>query len=344
MNPNHKEFESIILQSFLSNRIEVNIEDAKNQEYFFNLAKSFQFSGYLLKSLHYSEKTITLKKNLERLNNNYLKKILLMRYEISQIAQLFNENNIEYVVLKGMAMRIKKIDPCRQFRDLDILILKKDLKRAYCLLKDFGYAYLNKQSNDGIKYIGDMHHLPPMINNKGIVIELHHRVTLPNLFNSCPLTTAAFEEAEMYDDIKVPSDKFLLAHILYHGIFHHELNSGPNFLLDIKNILKKNLDADNSINNLLENLNLTDQYSKSKLLIESCNHKKSIDASLIIKFNSIFKGKKIFPKKEDLQNNKISLLRLFKFIKYNCYYYQMPYWSPKLIYFVIKSSLKKLYD
>lgn len=343
MNPNHKEFESIILQSFLSNRIEVNIEDAKNQEYFFNLAKSFQFSGYLLKSLYYSEKTITLKKNLERLNNNYLKKILLMRYEISQIAQLFNENNIEYVVLKGMAMKIKKIDPCRQFRDLDILILKKDLKRAYYLLKAFGYSYLNKQSNDGIKYIGNMHHLPPMINNKGIVIELHHRVTLPDLFNSCPLTAAAFEETEMYDDIKIPSDKFLLAHALYHGVRHHELSFGPNFLLDIKNILKKNSNADNSINNLLKDLNLSKKYNESKLLIEICNHKKSIDDSLLAKFNTVFEGKKIFPKKEDLQINKISLLRLYKFFKYNSYYYQMPYWSPKLIYFVIKSSFKKLY-
>lgn len=343
MNLSHIELELYLLQPFLSNKTEINIEDTNNQKQFFDLAKSFQLSGYLLNSLNYSEKTMPLKKNLERLANNYLKKNLLMRYEISRIAKLFDENNIEYVVLKGIAMKIKRIDAYRQFRDLDILIAKKNLKQAYELLIASGYSYFEEKTSDSTKYIGDMHHLPPMINNAGIVIELHHRITLPILFNSCPLTNICFLEKEICDGINVPSDKVLLVHTLYHGVLHHKLNSGPMFLLDIKNILIKNQNADNSINDLLEQLDLTTVYKKAKMLIEDCNQIYRADDSLIRKFNSFFEGKKIFSKEDGSPNNRVSLLRLYRFIKYNSYYYQLPYWSPKLTYYIIKTLIKKFY-
>ena len=103
MSEYHQEFESYFLQSFLPNKIQINIESANLQNYFFDLSKSFQLSGYLLNSIDFSEKTMPLKENLIRLNNNYLKKSLIMRYEISKITQLFNQNNIDYVVLKGIA-------------------------------------------------------------------------------------------------------------------------------------------------------------------------------------------------------------------------------------------------
>ena len=188
----HKEIESYFLQSFLSKRVKINIENPKKQNYFFDLSKHFQLSGYLLNSIDFSENTILLKKKLTKLHNNYLKKILLMRYEILKISNLFDKNNIEYVVLKGMAMEIKEIDSSREFRDIDILINQKDLKRAYALLRSSGYFYYNKQSNDCAKYLRDMHHLPPMVNNMGVIVELHHRITLPTIFKSCPLTNIAF--------------------------------------------------------------------------------------------------------------------------------------------------------
>lgn len=343
MNLGHKELELYLLQPFLSNKIEINIEDAHNQKKFFDLAKSFQLSAYLLRSINYSKKTTPLKENLIKLNNNYLMKILAMRYEISKISKIFDENNIEYVVLKGMAMEIKKIDSCRHFRDLDILIKNKDLKKAYRLLKTSGYRYYNGNSNDCVKYIRDMHHIPPMVNDARVIVELHLRVTKPSIFKSCPLTNLAFLEKEKCNGINVPSDEFLLAHTLYHGILHHDLNFGPNFLLDMKNILIKNSDADISINNLLESLNLINHYNECKLLIRNCKLKESIDDSMITEFNSIFRGKKIFSRKNDIKDNKITLSRIFRFIKFNSYYYQVPYWSPKLVYFIIRSLIKKLY-
>ena len=267
-----------------------------------------------------------------------------MRYEILKISNLFDKNNIEYVVLKGMAMEIKEIDACREFRDLDILINKKDLKNAYKLLRASGYRYFNSNSNDSIEYIRDMHHIPPMVNDAGVIVELHHRVTKSSIFKLCPLINVAFLEKERCEGINVPSDKFLLAHTLYHGILHHELNFGPNFLLDIKSILTKNFNADCYISDLLENLNLTGHYNQAKLLIKSCNHKKSVDDSLIAKFNFMFGSKRIFPTKANLTNKRVSLSRLIRLIRYTSFSYQLPYSSPKLIYFVIKSFLGKLYD
>ena len=342
MNTSQDEIESYFLQPFLSNKIKVDIESSKDQGYFFDLCKSFQLSGYLLRSIDFSKNTSNLKEKIVKLNNNYLKKVLLMRYEISKITELFSQNNIEYVVLKGMAIEVKKIDSCRRFRDLDILINYKDLKRAYALLRSFGYVYYNNQSNDCAKYLRDMHHLPPMVNNMGVTVELHHRITLPTIFESCPLTDLAFLDKEICDGINVPSDRILLAHTLYHGILHHQLNSGPIFLLDIKNILIRNKYAEDSINDLLEKLNLTSEYSKVKSIIRSCKHSENINDALMKEFYSLFKGKKIFPDKTSNQNRKISLLRLSKFIKLNSYNYQLPYWSPKLIFYLIKNLFKKM--
>ena len=337
MNRYHHEFESYFLQTFLSKKIEIDIEDVENQNYFFSLSKTFQFSSYLLRSLEYSKNTLDLKQKLKLLSDNYLKKSLLMKYEIFKIVSLFNENNIEYVVLKGMAIKIKKIDSCRQFRDLDILVKKKDLTKSYELLKTYGYTYYNNESNDSTKYLRHMHHLPPMVNESGITVELHHRITLSNIFKECPLTNKAFIEKEVIDGICVPSNKILIAHSLSHGILHHKLMSGPTFLLDIKNLLMKGFKEDKSLDKILEKLDLTNEYNEAKLLIESCKHKDRVDDLLIERFDNLFKGNNIFPMKMDFLNKKSSLFRL---IQFNSYYFQLPYWSPKLIFFLFKKYIE----
>lgn len=343
MSTFHKEIEYYFLQPFFSEKVKIDIKNLEKQNYFFNLSKEFQLSGYLLNSIDFSESTIALKEKLVKLSNNYLKKILLMKYETLKIGNMFDKNNIEYVVLKGMAMELKEIDAHRQFRDLDILIKQKDLKKAYKLLRGSGYAYFNSSANDSIKYIRDMHHLPPMVNDARIIVELHCRITKASIYESCPLTEHAFSEREIYDGIGVPSDRVMLAHILYHGILHHELKFGPYFLLDVKNILLKNSDTNKSINNLLKKMGLSDVYEEVKLILGKCNNKKNLDSMLLNEFHSLFNGKDLFSTKADDQNNKKSLSRLIKYIKYNSYYYQLPYSSPKLIFIILKKLLKKIH-
>ena len=82
--------------------LKIDIKNLEKQNYFFNLSKEFQLSGYLLNSIDFSESTIALKEKLVKLSNNYLKKILLMKYETLKIGNMFDKNNIEYVILKGM--------------------------------------------------------------------------------------------------------------------------------------------------------------------------------------------------------------------------------------------------
>jgi hypothetical protein len=341
MNIHHKEFEYYFLQSFLSKKVKVNIENLEKQNYFFNLSKHFQLSGYLLNSIEFSENTNDLKEKLVKLNSYYLKKILLMRYEILKIVSLFDKNNIEYVVLKGMAIEIKEIDSCRQFRDLDILIKQKDLKKAYKLLKTSGYTYFNNDSNDGINYIRDKHHIPPMVNDARIVVELHHRITKASIFKSCPLTGLAFHEKEKCNGINIPSDKFLLAHTIYHGILHNKLNPGPIFLLDIKSILENNPEADAELPEILKGLCLNDEYILSKSIIEACKNKHQVDEFLLKKFNDLFNDGGIFS--IDINRINISLSGLIEFVRSNSYSYQLPYWSPKLIIILFKRIYKRLF-
>jgi len=181
-----------------------------------------------------------------------------------------------------------------------------------------------------------------MTNNARVIVELHYRMTKSSIYKSCPLTEHAFSEREIYNGVGVPSNKVMLLHTLYHGILHHELDFGPNFLLDTKNILFKNPDAKKSINNLLEEMGLTIAFEEVRLLLEKCKNKKYIDSELLNEFHSLFGRKDLFSSVADHQNKTKSFARLTKFIKYNSYYYQLPYWSPRLIFLIFKRLLGKL--
>ena len=95
-----------------------------------------------------------------------LKKLINQR-ELLKISKLFNENEIEYVFLKGSAINFLCDDYVRYARDLDVLVKKKSLKKAYKLLKNIGYRYLDPLVSDNANFINNKHHLPVLSNGKG---------------------------------------------------------------------------------------------------------------------------------------------------------------------------------
>ena len=92
------------------------------------------------------------------------------------------------------------------------------------------------------------------MNDKKIVIELHHRVTSPKFYNECPITEAMFRDLKFQGNIQVPSLSCLIAHSHYHGLTHHNLNMGQ-FLFDINEIINTN-DLINIDEVLLKNLDI----------------------------------------------------------------------------------------
>ena len=84
-----------------------------------------------------------------------------------------------------------------------------------------------------------MHHIPPMINANGTVIELHHRITSPEIYKFCPLKDIFINSSEKIGKFRIPPPEGLVMHAMYHGIQHNFLRDGPMFLIDIKNIISK---------------------------------------------------------------------------------------------------------
>ena len=73
-----------------------------------------------------------------------------MRHCLVKVSKIFNEHEINFVILKGMAMNHigiyeKNIRFCR---DIDILINRGQIELAYSLLVDLGFEYFDKKTKN----------------------------------------------------------------------------------------------------------------------------------------------------------------------------------------------------
>lgn len=214
----------------------------KNEaEIIFQIARELLLSGVILKSSVLSKKNLDLKDKLTKLNRIYILKNLLNSSILDIIKTKFLENGICFFLLKGSAFEKYNIfqNNERHHRDIDILVHFKDLNNSYKLLNEMGFKYYNKDSADCTKYLYNKHHLPPMVNKDGVVIELHHRVTKKRYLNECFLTDNIFNNSVEINGFFVPNRKDLIVHAAYHGLIHHTPTPLPNFLYDIFMVLKK---------------------------------------------------------------------------------------------------------
>ncbi len=99
------------------------------------------------------------------------------RYKVfSEISQLFSDNDVPVVALKGLALApmIYSEDRFRPMRDMDILVPQDKEQRAADLLRKIGFNLPQQQAN---KYLRDSHQLPnatKKIDGFTISVEVHH--------------------------------------------------------------------------------------------------------------------------------------------------------------------------
>ena len=269
-----------------------------------SIAENFLFSGFLINSLNFDKSNVQLFDALQKHNKAFFINYLIMKKSLAEITKKFNQEKIRFIVLKGMAMNLEKIflPGIRQHRDIDLLVKKEDIGRAYKILRELKFKYGNPETSDNADYLL-RHQLPPMRNEFGIILELHHRITDVNLYKKCPLTNSFFKKkkkSEFMNGVFVPSLDCLIAHTLYHGIKHHRFYHGPIFLFDLSAIYKfnKNKWPKNLI--LIEKLGLVLEFEKCKKIISDTekNNKFSIEVKDLIKdmfseFNWSSKNEKI---------------------------------------------------
>ena len=252
-----------------------------------------------------------------------------MYADMYKISDKFMENDIKAIFMKGMALNLADIyEPGqRHCRDIDILVEKSMLNEAYTILKSLGFSYINKECEDDSSFLGPMHHLPPLTNEKGIVIELHHRVTSPQAYKECPLTEIFLENFQVIKGVNIPSKQNLILHAIYHGVIHNSLGDGLIFLIDLKKIINKyNISLDvESAEKLLKIERTTLQKVDEILLLISRENAKPEEVVYLIE--SFFESKALFcnERKQKISQN-LSIVKRLDLIRYQ---YQINYLSFK---------------
>ena len=275
---------NIFCQPLLSNAISIQILSKEEEDYIWKKCKDNLYSGFLNKSIIFNKTNLGLKNKLQKLSKNYQYKLFGMYEDMFEISNKFKENDIKAVFLKGMALNLAEIQSSdqRHCRDIDILVEKNNLSKAYELLKKIGFSYLDKDCEDESSFLQPMHHLPPLSNSKGTTIELHHRITSPQAYEECPLTYLFFKNIQIVKGINIPSPTNLILHAIYHGVVHNSLGDGLIFLIDLKKIM--------------------DKYGMS-IDLEKAHKLLNIDRHLLIKINEIvLQASNENTKSDELQN------------------------------------------
>lgn len=294
--------------------------DKEEEKEMWRVAQDFLYSGFLINSLNFNKSNSELLNKLKRHNKALFINYLIMKKSLVEISKEFNQEKICFVVLKGMALNVEEIflPGVRQHRDIDLLVKKEDIGRAYKILRKLKFKYGNPETSDNANYLLK-HQLPPMRNEFGIILELHHRITNINLFKKCPLTNSFFKkkkESKLLKGVFIPSLDCLIAHTLYHGIKHHRYTHGPIFLFDLSAIYKfnKNKWPKNLI--LIEKLGLKLEFEKCKKIISALgkenkfsNEVRDLINEVLSDFNWATKDEKI--SLLGISNKRFSCVELF---------------------------------
>lgn len=140
------------LKKILNEIVEKNVVDSDdlNKFYKFNYHKiDLLICDYFTYNNQLIQKKVMSEFNSEC--NNYIN----YRYIFNRISKLFDENNIKYILIKGMSLNCIYPTPIvRKFKDIDLLIDFSQISLAEGLLKKEGFiqGYCTNESNTINKY------------------------------------------------------------------------------------------------------------------------------------------------------------------------------------------------
>ena len=223
------------------------------------------------------------KNKLIYIKNQYIFDFMKKLRTLIMILKKFNSENIDYVILKGLSTSCYyPSNEMRFFSDLDILVGSSDIKNSYKILKECGFRYAKDGINDSFEGSREYsRHLPEMVNDENVIIELHHRVTSPITYRKCPLANLCLEKKVQFklfnSNINLLPAELCFATVSYHGIDQFKKRTDLRYLFDLKyirhNILLSDDDlitkyqgilANNEVKKGLFYLNRSLQYKKSK--------------------------------------------------------------------------------
>ena len=294
--------DQVLFQHLFGSKQKLEYLNEKEQEKIFFICKKHHIPGLILKFNKFHEDNKNFEIKLQKLNENYLLRKMILKNDLKLIKDSFKENSLEFIVLKGMAYEVSNLHQAneRHFRDIDILVKEKDLLKAYQILRSLNYAYKQSFASDDVSYLGENHHLPVLINKNKTPLELHHRLTKKSFYNKCFLTDYFFKNSHYIDGYRIPNNDGLLTHLIYHTFDHHKPGQSANALHDAFRIIAKTNINHDYHSESLELLDQVENFQKIIKLKKEIHKRNKLDNELMIMIKNLIgniKSDKTYTKK-----------------------------------------------
>jgi Uncharacterised nucleotidyltransferase len=166
-------------------------------------------------------------------------KSLRVRRELGETLRALRAEGIPVIVLKGgyLASIVYGDHAARPMRDLDLLVMRRDLERAEAALLELGYSRHPNKEGD----YSECEHLQPLIGRHGVPIEIHWTIASPTEpihidVNGLWERAQAARIADVDVNALAPED--LLLHLCVHTSLTHQLELGLRACWDILEVAR----------------------------------------------------------------------------------------------------------
>lgn len=227
----------------------LHLRSAEDWSALIGLAQQHRCAAYLA-HLHVQQFDQPLPHRLRAVRERNVRRALQIARECQTISAILAEAGIAHVFLKGVPLAFRDYPApwTRPMRDIDVLVEPDRAEQAHALLRAAG-GELPGYANAPVALLAHGKHLPPVQSpNRVLPVEVHYRITAPA--EGLEPAGLAFLDREIWRDratvrvggadLPVPAAEVLLAHLVIHGIFDHELNNGPLFMTDLIHLLQGN--------------------------------------------------------------------------------------------------------
>ncbi len=231
----------------------------RNQKELFSFSSEGLLYGFILKeNVFRADHDYFRSKFLELFKIGLLKRRSLIKDSI-ELSETFKKYDINHVFLKGIGLYFHNpsLFSSRLFRDIDILVDKKQISDSYKIVKDLGYSYFDKYVNDNAFDLKIRHHLPVLHKKNNTLLEIHSRITKKEDYENCPLTkTSLARKISDHDSgIFIQNINNLFDHIFYHGMKNKNTGNRIQMMLDISLIVKNyDIERSNFVDDMITNL------------------------------------------------------------------------------------------
>lgn len=180
----------------------------------------------------------------------WMLRALAIQAECLRMTRLLSEAGIRHVFLKGshLAATVYPAAWLRPMRDIDLLVMSADLARVQALLRAHG-GEIELYANKTYAAIDpEAKHITPLWSPERVIYVEVHRHAADTGAGLSPDGVARLDAALWQDAVEVPvgdgvvpvpGPEAMFLHLVVHGIYDHELNNGPLFVIDLIHLMER---------------------------------------------------------------------------------------------------------